>query len=606
MDLTAMLGNMATDLKMTLDSEFSTAEGTRAIWKAVDIMSRKLPRELVYDHTWRQAVTDDSFSVPAALDVDRFVDAMDISDSVDGDLATLTSTLIPTIPQPVTILVTDADVSITQFTIIVKGMDVDGVYREESFYRYNGLSQTGKIYFKAIQEVEINEISGNGAADTLDVGVPAGTDIWINLSNPLESGTDAIYSGSGKSGTKYTRDTDYEVDNQNGRIKVLSSGDMSAGTTYYANYSRSPVSINIEDILPGLLRVVRVKYPEGKMPEQFVGYNIWGNQLTITAQRQGQSQQAFVDKEHITIFYEAKHAPPTLYGGGSYPEVLDEVVLIGACGFVLEFKALEQELQAITDIASLRTELGYTTTVHATISTALGKAASMLTLTTGEIDIALGKVATYLETNGTTDNAKEILADISDNAADLRTKIIVAMDAINSALDGVSTISLDKATTGAEAYLDTGDDTINQLNDGGVNVPAYYSEYSKSRVAIGQTRIQTAAGYLQEVNSRLAMLTSYIQESQGWVGIANSFIQEAAQRISSVNAAINEANSRLYQIDRYLAEAGLYQNAAEGCMILADRFRAESSTRQSEFYRILNTKAEYRKRVVTVPGRQPA
>ena len=40
-------------------------------------------------------------------------------------------------------------------------------------------------------------------------------------------------------------------------------------------------------------------------------------------------------------------------------------------------------------------------------------------------------------------------------------------------------------------------------------------------------------------------------------------------------------------------------------MLLSDRFRAEAQIRLNEFHDILKSKAEYRKRVVSVPVRQP-
>ncbi len=604
MDLTEMLDNLMLDLKMTLDTEISTAEATRAIDRAVDDMSRTLPRERIYEHTWIEAVTDDSFLSPAATSDTSIVNAISISAATDGTMATLV-TNFNDVPRPVKVTITDADNSITRLTLIVKGTDADGVNREERFYRHSGKVQSGKVYFSTFFEIEINEISGNAAGDTLSVGTTAAASIWIQLDNPIKPESETVYSAALKTGTKFKRDTDYEMDYANGRINIISSGSMAAATTYYTNYNKSQVTIDISDIIPDMIRISKVLYPVDKIPEQSAVFGIWENMLTIGSTLPTVSQKAMVSGEHLAIYYEARHTPPTLVSSGSYSEVLDQVVLIGAAGYSLLMEALQHELQAATDLESMRTELGLTTAVHALITTALAKAAVLVTATTGKIDLALTKVALYLETNDTQDNAKEILANIFDDVAELRTKIIVAQDAIATELGLVGTNSLDKATTGAEAYLDTGDGLINQLNDGGPDVPNKYSDYTRARVQIAQARIQEATTYAQEASIRLSNLRSYIEEAGGWMRMGEIFIAEAQTLIGHVNAIVAEASTRIAQIDRYLNEAAQYSSTADADMVLSDRYRAEAQARLSEFRDILRSKAEYRKRVVSASVRQP-
>ena len=689
MDLTEMLDKLVLDLKMTLNAEISTAEGTRAIEKAVDALSRKIPRERIYEHTWIETVTDDSFVLPAATDLEKIVKDWDISAIVAGDTATLVTAWMD-IPRPVKITLTDADDSITSFVLVIKGTDIDGKYREERLYRRGGKIQTGKVYFYTITEIEMNAITGNAAGDILDIGTDSGIGIWVNLDYPIDPKSEEIYSAALKAGTKYTRNTDYEMDYANGNIRIITGSTMTEGSTYYASYNKAQCSIDISSIIPELIRIVKVIYPVDKIPEQSVAFTIWDNLLTIGSPRPGVSQEALVDTEHLAIYYEARHSPPTTVGSGSYPELLDEVVLIGAGGYALEIKALQYEQQAVTDLASLRTELGLTSAVHTLAAAALAKAAVLITSGTGKIDLALAKidtalakiagvsteidtaitkigtvttnigtavtkisaaltkVALYLETNDTTDNAKDVLANITDDIANLRTKLWVALDATVTLLGGVTTISLDKATTGAEPLLDTGISKINTLNDGGETVADKYAVYSQTRTTIGNTRIQSALGYAQEAQARLSAIQSYIVEAEAWmrmgevfiseaqswsaelnaftneanvyvgeanirVGELNSYINEANTRVSEANAyiseasiAISEANAHIGQIDRYLNEASLYQQTAEGDMVLADRFRAEAQSRLSRFTAILDNRAEYRKRVVSVSVRQPA
>ncbi len=571
MNITEMLSNLMLDLKMTLGSEISEVEATRAIDRAVDDMSRTLPRERIYEHTWIEEVTDDSFVSPAATSDTSIVNAADISASVDGSILALV-TNFNDVPRPVKVTITDANDSITRLTLVVKGTDADGVYREERFYRHSGKVLSGKVYFSTFSEVEISEINGNGAGDTLSVGTTVAAGVWIQLDNPIKPESETVFSEALKAGTKFTRDTDYQMDYANGRINIISSGDMAAATTFYTNYKKDQVTIDISDIIPDMIRINRVLYPVDKIPEQAVAFSIWENMLTIGSLRPTVSQKAMTSGEHLAIYYEARHTGPTLVSSGSYSEVLDQVVLIGAAGYSLLMEALEHELQAVTDLASMRTELGLTTAIHS------------------EVETALTNVKKYLDNNSDND-AAGLLKDIVDNVAELVTKINVAQDAIPTELGLVRTNSIDKVTTGAEAYLDTGDGLINQLNDGGPDVPTKYSDYTRARVQIGQTRVQTALGYVQEIASRLSTLRSYIEQSGGYNRIAEDFVAKAQAHIA--------------RIDRYLEEAAQFFSAAEAEMVLSDRFRAEAQARLAEFRDILRSKAEYRKRVVSVSVRQP-
>ena len=582
MDLTEMLDLLVIDLKMTLGSEISVAEGTRAINKAVDELSRHIPRERIYDYTWVKDVTDNSFTTPATEDPDYIVDNMDLPNTVvDGSTATLTATLWLDVPRPVTFTLTDGNNSITRMTLVVKGTDADGVYREERFYRHNGKVQTGKVYFSSIYEIEFSEITGNVTGDILDVGTAepdlATGGIWVQLANPVEPGIEGIYSAALKAGTKYILNTDYEMDYANGRIRMMNGGSLADGTTYYANYSRASTSIDISSVIPQLIRIVKVLYPAKEVPEQQVGFSIWENMLTIGSLRQGVSQETLTDKAHIAVYYEARHAPPTLVSDGSYPSVLDEVVILGATGHALLMEALEYELQAVTDLASARTELA--------------KSAVLVTASTGKIDLALTKVALYLETNDTTDNAKDVLANITDDVGELRTKIITAQDAIATYLGAVSTTDLDAATVGAVAWLLEGELLINKLNDGGPTVPERFADYAKTKIQISHARIQSALGYAQEAQIRLTNLQTYISEAGGWMRMGEIFVGEAQTWIAEVNAII--------------AEAAKYQESAGLSLILADRFRAEAQSRLNEFRTVLASKSEYRKKVVSVAVRQP-
>ena len=610
MDLTEMMGYLVIDLKMALDTEISTAEATRCIERAVDDMSRTIPRERIYEHTWIEAVTDNSFTTPADVSATYIVNGHALVSISAGD--TLSIAAAPDVPRPVTWTLADADDSLYRLTLIIKGIDADNNAITETihFAKYQTKTGTTKKSFKIVDEVEVDYINGTATGDTMSIGIGDFENIWVQLANPIKPDSEEIWSAASKAGTKYTKDTHYRMDYANGRIACLSvaTGSMAAATTYYASYNKAQTAIDISSILPDLLRVVKVLYPADKIPEQAVAHTIWENMLTIGSPRPGVSQEAMVDKEHIAIYYEARHAPPTTFSPGSYPEYLNQVVLIGAGGYALLVEAIEHELLAATDTASARAALTAVTGsgIHGLITAALDTAGAKSALA----GTALGKVSGLLTPIDTQDNAADVLAEIHDMETYLRGLIIKLSDgtgAINDAsvyLAAVSTTDLDAATVGAVAWLLEGELLINKLTDG-ERVAEKFADYARAKIQIAQARTQAALGHLQEANTRLGMLRSYIEEAGAWTRIAEAFIAEASQRVGEASVYLTTAQARIAELDGYISTATGFQENANIDMLLSDRFRAEAQMRLNEFHDILKSKAEYRKRVVSVPVTQP-
>lgn len=385
------------------------------------------------------------------------------------------------------------------------------------------------------------------------VAPAAGT--WKDLTyKPIKPGSDSVTSSP--AGTTYTRDTDYTMDYSNGRLTIIAAacgGTITAGAPLLVDYTQSKLGVDLSAIITNMIRVVRVEYPVDKVPQQFVAYNIWNDFMYIGSQKPGESQTRLNDKEHVAIYYEKPHTAPTYDDDAetgtapSYPAFLDQVITIGAGAYALLMKAIQYEHQAVTDVAY--------------------------------VDVALDKVATYLETNNTNDNAKEILANIMDDTTNLRNAITEALIAANTYLDDVDATDLAPATYGAEGLLATAIDggLINKLNIGG-RVPEIYADYSRAVITRAQARTNAAMGFIQEANTRLSNIRSYIEEAGAWMRMGETFIGEAQSRISNVG--------------QYLT--------------VADRFRAEGLERRNEFWSILRDKAEYRKRMVSIPVRQPA
>jgi len=554
--MTKTIAHYLNDLRLDLKDSgalWSDPELTRCVEKSVADYSRFAPREMSKEVTIDAEVEDESFTTPTAEDTDYFITTWDISAVNDGGTAIMAK-IRPDVPRPVKITVTDANTSITQLVIIVKGYDADGKYIEEFFYLEGGLVQTGQHYFSLVTEVEIDEITGRGAADTMIVGTSSINGIYVQLANkPIKSASEAI--------TGSALDTDYEMDYAGGRIAVKAGGNLAANTAYTIDYTKSRLDIDLTTIIDDLIKVDRVEYPTGKVPQQFSKIEVWGNVMTLTGGYE--SQKEVTDAEHLIIKYLTSHSAPNAQSPGSYPSYLDTTIQLAASAYALFIKALQYDHQAVTDLASVRTELARVTV--------------LVTATTGKIDLALTKVALYLETNGTTDNAKDRLAEITDIEAYLRDLIIKLSDGtgaiatLNAALDNVDTIDFADVTNGAAKMASTGHPLINTVNDG-ARVAENYREYAQAKGELANARIQQAMGYFQEVVARLDFLRSFIEESAGWKGMGETFIGEAT-------ALINEVNS-------IIAEAAQYQETASNDMMLADRFKQEGIERRNEAWMI--------------------
>ncbi len=619
--LTEMISDIRLDLKDS-GALWSDAELTRSVKRAVSDLSRFLPLEMSYDYTVDYTVSGEAFTTPAATSDTYIVNAYSLNGISSGQTATLTGNQ-PDLPRPMKITITDADSSITKLTLIVKGNDADGRYIEEEFYLSMGKVQTGVKHFKRIIEVQIDEIAGNAASDTLSIGKGATAGVWVPLANkPIRYGSESV---SGLS-----RDTDYIMDYINGRIAMKSGGSMADATAYSISYDKNRVSVNFSN-LTNVIRINRVEYPSNNIPQTFVVFSVWGKFIVLNGEGPA-NQEETTNKQHATVYYYSEHTPPHSSSPGSFPSFLDSTIEQAAGAYALFMKAIQMEHQAVTDLASSRTELGYTTAVHALILAALAKVSTHVAEAstaldkvtanatgTGSAKTALDKVPTYLETYSN-DNALYWLTKITTDIAALRTAINTAVDAANAYADAVTTISLDKGTTGAEAYLDTGDSSIVTVNNA-EQVAEKYAAYANARVSIASARIQATVSYIQEAQTRLANLQSYIQQSGGWANIAQTFVSEASQRLGIANSFIAEATQRIYlsgsfiqeaqtevqQIAQYLSKAQQYQQIIQNDLAVADKFRADATDKRNEAWAIWRDPSQYigstNLSSVTQPGR---
>lgn len=394
---------------------------------------------------------------------------------------------------------------------------------------------------------------------------------YVSLANsPIEYDSETVKDGDGNT---CTRDTDYIIDYANGEITHISGGEIGNAEGCTISYNKSALAIDISSIVSSLIRVERVEYPVGQVPQSFAPYTVVGDYLFIGAVGES-SQSKMTDKSHIAICYKAKHTAPVADTDGTYPEFLDDVVLMASAAY-----ALLIVVQSLLQMAK---------TAQAAISTEVGVANGILD------GLSFDNIATDLAAAGTalTSAATQAAAAASALASVSIADATTALAAANTVLDAILTTSIDKATTGAEAYLDTGDDKITTLNTAD-RVSEKYREYAQARAELANARVSTALGYVQEATQRINAIALYVNESNGYSRAAEAYIAEAAQHVARAQAELVMQQVKISQAEGYLGDADRYATAAQLAMNLADKYRFEASERRNEAWAIWGNPPEY-------------
>jgi len=335
---------------------------------------------------------------------------------------------------------------------------------------------------------------------------------------------------------------------------------------------KDKVSLDIST-LAGLIRVRRIEYPTGQVPQSFCQYDIFGDYLYIVGMGEGSGQESLSIGQKLRIYYDTYHTIPTPTAAGSIPPFLEDTVLQAAAAYSLFQRAVKLGHVVKEDIDAARSALGAAST-------------------------ALNKVATYLE-NNTGEDAKGWLTKITTDIASLRTAITTSLDALNTYLDAVagdataadgirnSYIGTVNYVDGASApsikkYLTDAATSLANVNAGGEGqeVPNTYRSFSQTtrdglvaaherdrEFLAGNATLRTNAAmiYAQESAQRLSNLRSYIEQAEAWGRIASGFVAEAQQRI---------------------ADAAQYISVISGGLALMERIHNEATDRRNEVWSI--------------------
>jgi len=585
---------MRTDLKTDLrtTTEITDAELDRAIERAVSDLSRFLPREKTYEESLQFTVSGETVTMPADTSTDAVV--KDEVLNLCGDGSTCSIAGQPDVHRPLVVTITDANNSLIGLTVDIYGADENGVAIQETFCftRMGSKVIIGKKYFRYVYMVYTTQVEGAGPGDVLDVGYGAYTGVWVSLANkPIKWGSEKDVTDV--DANALTRNTDFYIDYMRGKIKAISGGGIVAGDTVTISYTKGQLWLDVSD-LPDLIKVDRVEYPVGSVPQTFVQHDIWGDILSIAGGAEQEEQSSMAEDKHIRVYYSAEHQPPNDFSPGSVPEFLENTVILAASAYALFTYALKQEIAAETQLSTVSTRLTSADTAHAAL------------------DNALENIKKYLDNNSSAD-AVGLLAQITTDIAGLRTAIVTALRAADAYLDAVAghltnadTVRTKYISTkdyvdgGSEPdilqYLTTGDALLNTNAVGGegTEVMESYRRYAETvkSALVGAfendramflqdatARTNAALAYVQGAAQRLSNLRSYIEQSAGYAAIASLFAREADTRVAEVGA--------------YLRAASAYVETAAGYMAMADRFRAEAIERRNEAWGIWRDRKQY-------------
>lgn len=372
-------------------------------------------------------------------------------------------------------------------------------------------------------------------AEALVINSETGTSTY----KPIKYDSESITTSGG---TAMVRGTDYNINYMTGVVTKFDTGSAMSDGTYVFTYKQDPMRLDISSLVTNPIKITRIEYPVGNQPPTYLAsfdliedYIIFHKDTTLT------------EGKFIRIYYDSKWTGATASTDGEYPSHLDDAIILGAAGQCLLTKAEEYVIDAVAELLLVNA------------------AADSMATPLSRINEALSKVKIYL-TDNSNDDAEDVLANITDDIAQLRTRIDAILSKSNEFLFNTG----DTTDPSAKYYLVTGDGTITTVNVAD-RVPEKYADYAR-------TSMQIFSGLVAEANTRVAVLRTYIEEAGGWGDIGDAFIREAGQRIGEVNAWAIQA-------DKYRATSQEYLN-------IAGRYLASGQSKINEFYVLLGAKPE--------------
>lgn len=359
------------------------------------------------------------------------------------------------------------------------------------------------------------------------IAVAAGT--YVVLDNkPIKEGSETVKNAAEVTCVK---DTDYYIDYSNGKITHISGGKIgdSLPETCTISYTKSKIGIDLSSLVTGdytsLIRVSRVEYPVGDVPQSFLTWNIWNNILVLEGGAT-ESQSRMAEGKHIAIHYHKGHTAPTADANGTYPLFLENTVLLAASAYALLIKALEFDHKSGTDMQASRDAMSGIAAIHTLVNAALDKVGSY----NGNAITEFGFAAAQLVLAATA------LTNINDASMPCLTDADTALDKAFAQI-ALAATALTKIDAEAQP----------NLTDANTALDAAFAQLALAATALGKIDVTNAETALDAAKTELGLAATALVKidatAQPNIADANTALDAAKTQLALVATALEKIDA---------------------------------------------------------------
>lgn len=383
------------------------------------------------------------------------------------------------------------------------------------------------------------------------------------------------------------RGTDYEMDYIAGTITRIAGGEIASATeTITVSYTRDKTAVDISSLSTqtgGYMRIHKVEYPVGDIPQDYVTFKTFGDILFITSKKGGttQSQGNLQNDRHARILYYAPHTVAGVSTAPTSPVWSDEIIIKGAEAYCWLIEAAQQEHTAIDYLVTAATTLE--NCWKSTDSGALKDAETALAAASAALVKITGGAYQGAATTALAAAAVELgLMPVSQTTGSelYNASQVEDCDAGNEGATFLSTATANAIS--AEAYLTAGDAFVESVNQGVDIAPIYLTyangagligdrlrDHARLHIEQGTLHIQVIMGYVQEAQGRLRQIENLNAEAQSEIGVGNGYARVGETLVAQAQAELGIVLQRLEVAEKYREMGILRRN--EFWAILGDR-----------------------------------
>ena len=148
---------------------------------------------------------------------------------------------------------------------------------------------------------------------------------------PIEPGTEEV----SKMGHIYKKDIDYLFDYMSGELFAIDHDGILKGSEYKIKYKRNKRFFNLSDIIKQIYKLISIDVYTSNYTKKYIPSNLRGEILEF-------KEECPVESDHLIVCYSVGHDMPTNDDRASYPESLEEIVVMGTQAYALYIKAQEE------------------------------------------------------------------------------------------------------------------------------------------------------------------------------------------------------------------------------------------------------------------------